>query len=383
MPTSGTLAALLLAAAPPSAAAPDAPQARIVGRLAPAAATPAGPDDWQPLFADDFESGMGAWTVTDVGGVGAQWGDWDCWAASPFRSAACAVAGPNGIGCGQAYPHGMKAWMVHGPLGLDDPALLAARFSFLLKLDSESRFDGFFAGWSLDGQSFEGLDLDGTAQGYYAMDLTPLLGQPQVWIGFLFHSDASGTRPEGAQVDDVMVSVRRLPGGPGERPTWVISDRLDTPFSNRGTMGSSGLFTYYLWYACSPPAMSLSAARFDLVANVGVVFGVTPMNGFLAAGSFPHVELSTASCPPGPVVAASIAAFVLPAGIDLCLVPTDPEPAVWSVDCSASPVTYESDVVGYIMDVTGWSACSADSVCGERTTGLEARSWTAIRSLYR
>jgi hypothetical protein len=86
------------------------------------------------------------------------------------------------------------------------------------------------------------------------MDLTSLLGSPQVWIGFRFHSDASVARPHGAQVDDVLVT--RAPPVPGPLTYGFTFSASSTDPRVRHLGASSGIFNVYLWYYCSRPEVT-------------------------------------------------------------------------------------------------------------------------------
>jgi hypothetical protein len=73
---------------------------------------------------------------------------------------------------------------------------------------------------SADGSTFYGPTFAGTeAPQAYTLDLAnvpglgDLLGDGQVWIGFLFHADGSVEMPNGAQVDDVVLRVATASAG--------------------------------------------------------------------------------------------------------------------------------------------------------------------------
>ena len=176
-------------------------------------------DTWSTIFADDFESGFpGDWTLLNNGASSASWGTWTCWAGdSPTHSVGCAAGGSGPISCGQVYPNDMSVWMIYGPFSLADPNYTAAELRFNYRLDSEQDYDYFNVLASTNGTNFFGVNTSGTdAPQASVLDLAAvpsqsgtqnLLGQSQVWIGFLFTSDESVAAANGAQVDDVEVVV--------------------------------------------------------------------------------------------------------------------------------------------------------------------------------
>lgn len=105
----------------------------------------------------------------------------------------------------------MNSWMVYGPFSLAQYGISDADFSFEFKLACEEGYDQFFAGASIDGINYYGVNWDGFHEEFYDFDLTDvyelgnLLGESQVWIAFVFKSDGSFGEIEGAQVDDVTI----------------------------------------------------------------------------------------------------------------------------------------------------------------------------------
>ena len=84
-------------------------------------------------------------------------------------------------------------------------------------------------GASIDGTDFYGLSVSGDTGGWGSgnLDLTDvpdlgnLLGQPSVWIAFVFTSDISIAYPEGAYVDDIV--LRKRTSSMAGQPTRSLS----------------------------------------------------------------------------------------------------------------------------------------------------------------
>jgi hypothetical protein len=324
------------------------------------------------FFSDGFEAGMGNWLVSDLSGMGAQWGDWDCWASEGARSAGCAAAGAQAVGCGEDYRNGMKTWMVYGPF--DVAEFVWAECSFTFELESEPGFDAFFAGISTDGIDFSGSTWDGRAGETVVLDL-PL--EDQVWIGFQFVSDPSAGRPHGAQVDDVIIRTS-TPGAPGGFG-WTLSDSDVDPRSNTGDPGIAQLVQLYLWFYCADPvAGGVQSAEFSIHTTSGTHIAFAAMNGFLNAGSFDDLLLAT-SCQTPPIIAGSLLFIDEGGGIDACI---GPSPTGWrrGVDCNA--LLWPVQFVGY-DSTPARDPCQSDPLCAGGPSAIESRSWGSVKALYR
>jgi hypothetical protein len=325
------------------------------------------------VFSDDFEGGMGNWVVTDDAGVGAHWGDADCWSTSGTRSAACAAAGVQARVCGEDYLPGMKTWMVHGPFSLADSAICAAELRFSLKLDAEPGLDGVFVGTSTDGEVFSGAQFTGVVEGAHVMDLTHLLGRSQVWVGFRFHSDASVARPDGAQVDDVV--VLRAPAVPGaSNYGFTLSTSNTDPHAHRA---NTSPFIAWLWYFCSPAGQGLTQAEFTVSASGGSVSLAFVAHGFLNAGSGTTLILANPQCPPPPVVIAAFTVHTQSSPLNVCI---DQCRMIRIEDCQTTPAVHSADFVG-ITNYPG-GPCQSPTICGNPTSVATA-SWGAVKALYR
>lgn len=167
---------------------------------------------------------------------------------------------------------------------------------------------------------------------------------------------------------------------------WTISASSSDPFVNEIPY-SPGIPTVYLWFACSvaPPdgPGGMAAAEFALCTdNPGnLVLSLTPLNGFLNAGTPNEVLLAVGACPTGPMLAGEILLMVNTPG-RLCFCPSDANAYRVTVDCSSAPELWGVTWIG--LDVgsgsgvceEGWAACATP-------TSVEASSWGTIKSLYR
>ena len=192
---------------------------------------------WATIMTEDFE---GAFPDTKW----ALYGD-PTWNRENYRShngswsGYCAGGGASGVNPPGPYPNDMNGWMIYGPFDLSGAT--DAELAFSLWLDSESDHD--YAQWmaSTDGADFHGYQQSGDSGGWIARDfdltnvptLGNLVGQPQVWIAFLFQSDSSNTA-EGAYVDDI--ALRAAVGDcPGAAETVYITKEDNENNSHTGT----------------------------------------------------------------------------------------------------------------------------------------------------
>ena len=171
---------------------------RAIESAAPGDKSSAAEVEWVTIFSDDFESEFPGsnWDVwRSDGSAEAVWDVWTCWYGdSPTKSAGCAAGGSQAITCYGLYPNDMDSWLVYGPFSLADPRMVEAEFSFNFTLESEQNEDYFYAVGSTDEEDeFDWVRLSGSVpSSSYTEDLTDafelgnLLGQEQVWLGFLF-----------------------------------------------------------------------------------------------------------------------------------------------------------------------------------------------------
>ncbi len=176
--------------------------------------TPTVTTGWQTLFADGFEGDFpGDWLLAGD----PHWGPTACKAATGTRSAWPAAAGEGAVApCTNNYPNNLESWLAYGPFSLEDAT--AAELTFRAWMQSEKDHDWFYWLASIDGEHFYGMMSSGGTNGWVTetVDLShvytigDLRGQPEVWIAFLFESDAANNAP-GVFVDDVV--LRKQTGG--------------------------------------------------------------------------------------------------------------------------------------------------------------------------
>jgi hypothetical protein len=178
--------------------------------------------NWVTIFQDSFEDEFPEhWEVGD-GRFGCgeyHWGKRDCRAYEGFHSAWAVGGGENGalLSCGSDYPNNAYSYMTYGPFSLQDA--VAAELTFALWLNSQPDVDSLFWGFSTNGQYYRGpAPRTGRLEGWtqVTLDLGEAVGEPEVWITFLFLSDASVRLAEGAYFDNVML---RKQLGAVEKPT--------------------------------------------------------------------------------------------------------------------------------------------------------------------
>lgn len=164
--------------------------------------------NWQMLEYQTFEGAFPSTGWSAFHSTGAATVCWDDESYKPYSGywSAWAAGGCTG-GLDPAtsyYANNMYSWMVYGPINLANKQ--AADFNFMYWNDSEPGWDYFWWCASGDGVTFNcqrhSGSTGGWAQGYY--NLSAYLGDPSVYIAFIFSSDSTNTY-QGAFVDDVVV----------------------------------------------------------------------------------------------------------------------------------------------------------------------------------
>jgi Cohesin domain len=209
-------ASLVLSQSPGSLAAPGSDPVFSVERaglnpLKPVSVT--GAQEWITLLGDDFESGFpGSWEL-QYPGTGPYWDDWTCWSNSLSHSVGCAAGGTGAITCAGSYPASMDSRMIAGPGSLADPGIVSGVLECFLNLNSEPSNDSFYIMVSIDNSTFHGYGYSGPVLQTVSLDLAAvpvlgsILGESQVWIAFIFQSNATVSALNGAQIDDVVLAV--------------------------------------------------------------------------------------------------------------------------------------------------------------------------------
>jgi hypothetical protein len=162
-------------------------------------------------------------------------GDWAAWPADGGADRVDPCAGNN-------YPNNMETWMIYGPFDLSDANIVDTGTEFVMWHEIEEIYDEVFFGVSHDGNNFTGLYWDGSApctlHNIYYPDW---IGDPSVWVAWMFRSDSSVTY-RGPWVDDIV--IWKQPGvtpptvkvEPPEKDVWqgstftfdvVVEDAVD------------------------------------------------------------------------------------------------------------------------------------------------------------
>jgi hypothetical protein len=183
------------------------------------------PKTWTTILSEDFEASFpGSWNVLDnqTGYGEYYWGKRICSTFNGSYSGWAVGAGIDGqnLPCGANYPNYADSWMIYGPFSLTDATEAEMRFKAWVNTQSLSEMNDYLC-WmaSLDGAIFHGDCTWGNSSGWFEQvldfgnvsDYGDMTGQPQVWAGFYFHSDAADVSAEGAYVDDIL--IRKCMGG--------------------------------------------------------------------------------------------------------------------------------------------------------------------------
>ena len=186
------------------------------------------PAGWTLIMEETFEGDFptGAWQVLDVDGATNgeyYWDDDDYWPYAGGWSAWPANGGANALDPEfYYYPDNLYSWMFFGPFDLSSASY--ADFMFQYWNQSEETFDYLFWGASINGTEFWGTEVSGDSGGWVeetfplteVPELGNLVGQPAVWIAFVFASDSSVV-DDGAFVDNVTL-WRYFPDQPNLAP---------------------------------------------------------------------------------------------------------------------------------------------------------------------
>jgi C1A family cysteine protease len=170
------------------------------------------------ILREDFEGPFpGPWNVGDLqpGDGEYYWSRRDCRPYEGLYSGWAVGGGADGAGlpCGSNYPNNVDSEMTYGPFSLADAG--AADLSVRVWLNAQWGHQDERVFWgATDGQSIVFASRFGQTDGWIeqVLDLNALVGRPQVWVTIGFTTDSSGTRPEGAYVDNIV--LRKCPSAP-------------------------------------------------------------------------------------------------------------------------------------------------------------------------
>ena len=175
------------------------------------------PSLWTIIMQEDFEGEPDpAWRLFDNDGATNGTYHWAKRTCRPYEGAQSGWAvggGTDGaaLPCGSPYPPNVQSWMIYGPFSLADAT--AAEMRFKLWLNSETGHDQFCWMAAADGVAFNGLCTSGNLGGWIDpfLDLSnvrnygSMLGDPEVWVAFMFVSSGELRPGEGAFVDNVVL----------------------------------------------------------------------------------------------------------------------------------------------------------------------------------
>ena len=178
---------------------------------------------WQTIMSENFEGSFPG-TIWELLGSPT----WDDESYNPHNGSRCGwCAGSSYTPPSSLYQPNMNAWMVYGPFDLsmaDD-----AELNFYYWLDSEQDYDKLEWRASIDDYNYYGHSVSGRARYYqsYSFDLTNvptlgnLCGQSNVWIAFIFTSDAT-IQDTGAFLDDIILRINIPPeSGTSNQNHWA------------------------------------------------------------------------------------------------------------------------------------------------------------------
>lgn len=171
----------------------------------------------QESFEGAWPSGQ--WQVTDPAFAEYLWGKSACRASSGTSSAWAMGGGSQGssLACGSSYINDANSWMVWGPFSLANATAANLTAQLWLNTETGSSADSACLMASTDGNTFytdnAGTCFSGDSGGFTPVTLNlndistlgNLDGQSNIWIAIIFQSDASGSLPEGAYVDDLLL----------------------------------------------------------------------------------------------------------------------------------------------------------------------------------
>jgi hypothetical protein len=192
--------------------------------------------------------------------------------------------------------------MIYGPFDLSGGATNAGT-EFTMWYDTEVNFDYVFFGVSHDGINFSGVRWTGyNACAPYSITYGDWVGDPSVWVAWVFHSDGSIT-DRGAWVDDVVIWKQPPPTPPCTTvkisPSAVTAGEgsafsFDVAIENTSNLGAFQFdVTYPTSLAGNDPAHSACATLGPFLGSTGrSVTGLTPQ---CRAGSLTYGAYSVGS----------------------------------------------------------------------------------------
>ena len=224
---------------------PEADEKVIPKKKAP---QPESPTGWQTIKEEDFEGSFpNDWDIfVSSGYADAYWDDTSYKKYQGSWGGFCADAGSDGTGWGGQYVNDMMAWMIYGPFSLADATDAYVDFWHWTK--TETSYDKFYYVASTNGTNFYGWYLTGDLTGETGnvngwlnqiFDLTSvysigdLTGESQVWIAFVFSSNASSI-DDGTYLDEIYLKKNTGGGEPTLNDHFTCRDG-DDPYNTQTT----------------------------------------------------------------------------------------------------------------------------------------------------
>jgi len=227
------------------------------------------------------------------------WDDAGCDACGGDRAAWPADGGANRVDpcAGNNYLNNQQSWMIYGPFDLSRAN--NAGTDFTMWFDTELNWDSVFFGVSGDGVNFSGVQWTGYRSCTpYAFTYSGLLGDPSVWVAWVFESDGSVT-DRGAWVDDAVIwkvedcaTVRISPSAVTANASSPFS--FDVAIENANNLGAFQFdVTYPTGLAGNDPAHPACATLGPFLGSTGR--SVTPVGPTCGSGIVTYGAYSVGS----------------------------------------------------------------------------------------
>lgn len=136
-------------------------------------------------------------------------GNWSAWPAAGGSGGKIPEAGDD------KYPSNTSTWMIYGPFDLRGSQQALWAFYMWREI---AQGDLLFFGYSIDGQNFQGWNVTNTDPFWrlIRVDISPLINQKNLWIGWYFESDDSKSA-RGPYIDDIFIIRTRASSPNGSR----------------------------------------------------------------------------------------------------------------------------------------------------------------------
>jgi hypothetical protein len=164
----------------------------------------------------------------------------------------------------------------------------------------------------------------------------------------------------------------------GQEYGWTVSASSQDPLLNTAP-ALNDVATYYLWYVCAlGGSETWCAAEFGLSYDGPVPFGagVTPINGFLNAGTATNLLIAGGHTY-GRIIVALLSVISLPGTISFT---ASDAGLIYGVDCQQGNLLWPIEWVGLGLDAP---APFGGTLCEDNPIATRLSSWGRIKGLYR